>query len=379
MKSGIYIHFPFCLHKCRYCAFYSITFDTGLSQNYIDCIIQESNIQSRQANNLEIESIYFGGGTPSLINTHDILRIIQKIEKNFHLSLTPEITLESNPATIGKRKARELTETRINRISIGFQSFDKDILSFLGRIHQVRDNYITYDILRNSGFNNISADLMFAIPGQTMRQWEHSLKETINLKPEHISLYCFSFDPNTELTRLQKCGKISAADEETELSMFKKGIELLTSYGYRHYEISNFALPEHEAVHNKLYWNNYPYVGLGTAAFSYIKRKRFCCLPDVNKYISNIKSRKPIYKNPEQLSDEKSLRETSALNIRLLKEGINFTKLENLYPGLNPEKILRDTIYNLIKDGLLEQTNSGSFCLTQRGIYLSDFVASQIV
>ncbi len=379
MKTGIYIHFPFCLQKCRYCAFYSINFNPDLSEKYIECLIEEIDLQSRYTEMFPIESIYFGGGTPSLLESKNILRIISKIDKKFYISSDAEITIEANPATINKKKALELKNSSVNRISLGFQSFDPNILSFLGRVHHVKDNYKTYGILKESGFDNISVDLMFAIPGQTMAQWEHSLCEAIKLNPQHISLYCFSFDPGTELTDLRKLGKIFPAKEDIELSMFKKGIDFLTDNGYAHYEISNFALPKYEAKHNKLYWNNYSYIGLGTAAFSYINRKRFSCLSDVNKYILNIKSRKTIYGKPEELSDEKSLRETSALNIRLLKEGINFKKLEMLYPKLNPRKILRDTIDGLLKDGLLVQTDDEIFCLTSKGIYLSDYVASQIV
>lgn len=379
MDAGIYIHFPFCLQKCRYCGFYSIPVDETLISEYVDCILREIEIQAVSAQLLTIQTIYFGGGTPSLMNPTNIKAILKKIRRHFNVSENPEITLEANPATITSQKAKELSKLPVNRISLGFQSCDDEILKYLGRPHCSEDSFQTYRILRDAGFSNISIDLICAIPGQTMEQWHDTLSRVISLKPNHFSIYCFTFDEGTIFSMLHKEGKISPIDEETELNMYIGSIELLAAHGYTQYEISNFAIPGFESKHNRIYWKNKEYVGLGPSAYSYVGGKRYCAAPAVNDYVRMVKNQQELYCNAEVLSPEKSLRETAALNLRLIKEGIFLPELQERFGNLDVKGILQETLDMLTKNGFLSNSSPDQYYLTRKGILFYDTVASHIV
>ncbi|MCP5463207.1 MAG: radical SAM family heme chaperone HemW [bacterium] len=265
IQAGIYIHFPFCTTKCNYCGFYSIPNHPERVSEYLTMLEREMEIQAPLSQQFTMDTIFLGGGTPSLMTIEQLERIFSQLHDNFTVSEHPEITLETNPTSISAHKAEQIFSTRINRLSLGCQSFDDTLLKTLGRNHKAYDNIKIYSLFRNAGFKNISIDLIFSIPGQTMNQWIDSLSQTIALRPEHISLYCLSYEEGTQFTRLIRTGKITAVDEDTELQMFRTCIDMLTDAGYVQYEISNFALPGYQSRHNTLYWKNLPCIGLGTS------------------------------------------------------------------------------------------------------------------
>lgn len=377
MDAGIYIHFPFCLSKCRYCGFYSVT-DIN-KKDFLKALSIEIDNQSKQTEELHIQSIYFGGGTPSLLDTSEIKAILDRIRRKYNLSDNLEITLETNPATITEKKALDILECGINRISLGLQSFDSKILNFLGRIHTVENIFETYKILKKVGFKNINTDLIFAIPQQTDKQWLSSLNEILNLNPQHISLYCLSYDPNTELTKLRDRKKIIPADENTQVRMYKYAIEKLKNAGYIHYEISNFSQPNYQSRHNSLYWKNLPYMGLGPSAHSYLSNRRFACVSNLSEYIDAMNNNTSPYTLAPSLTEKESLKETAALNVRLLQEGFCIEELKQRYPRLDPHKILDNSISKLIENNLILQYAKDKYRLTKKGILFADEVASELI
>ncbi len=377
MDAGIYIHFPFCLSKCKYCGFYSVT-DIN-KKSFIKALSIEIDNQAKRTEGLDIKSIYFGGGTPSLLDTSEIKDILDQINRKYPISDNLEITIEANPATITEKKALDILECGINRISLGLQSFDSKILDFLGRIHTVENIFETYNILKKTGFKNISTDLIFAIPQQTDKQWLSSLNKVLNLNPQHISLYCLSYDQNTELTKLRDRKKIIPADENRQVRMYESAIEKLNDAGYIHYEISNFSRPNYQSRHNSLYWKNLPYIGLGPSAHSYLSNRRFACVSDLSKYVDAMNNNTSPYTLAPSLTDVESLKETAALNIRLLQEGICIEELKHQYPKLDPHKILDNSIYRLIENNLMIEYAKDKYRLTKKGILFADEVASELI
>ena len=377
-KAGIYVHFPFCIKKCLYCGFYSIPHNNELENKYIDCLIKEIYLQKNLAKNLHFGSIYLGGGTPSLMSNGNRKNLMFEIFKNFKIKNNAEITIEVNPASVNDQQIKKIGSSKINRISLGIQSFDDSILNYLGRPHTSKDAVKTYNSFLNEGFANINCDLIFAIPGQTMDQWKNSLRQLINLSQKHISLYSFSFDKGTYFTKCYQDGKISPIAEDIECAMYEYAIKFLSDNGYIHYEISNFALPGFESNHNKLYWKNNSYIGLGAAAFSYVNQQRYSAVDNVNEYIKFLKNNKKPYNYSEILDDEKSLRETAALNLRLIKEGINLKKLQTRYKNLKVIEILKKQLDKLVEEGLLVTTGD-NYILTPRGVLVADETASCIV
>lgn len=326
-----------------------------------------------------MQSLYFGGGTPSLLNTNLIKQLCDVCFENFNFTGNPEVTLETNPATIDRKKAAQLRTLPINRISLGFQSCDNGILEQIGRPHTAEESTATFNILRDTGFDNISIDLIFGLPMQTEDQWSASLHTVVQLNPEHISLYCFSYDEGSEFFAMHQKKLLPQVDESLTTQMFMNGIQYLKSHGYKQYEISNFARPGYESRHNKLYWHNLPYAGFGSGAYSYLNGERFCSIRDIEGYIHGIRHNDIIFTEKESLSLEDSMRETAALNMRLIEEGINVAALQERYPTTVPEQTLHAAIQSLIADALVWITPDQRICLTDKGVLFADHVASQLL
>lgn len=378
--SGIYIHIPFCIQKCRYCGFYSIPMtDIEVSDEYCECLIDEMDIQKPLTQHFLNDSVYMGGGTPSILSIRNLRSILDALYNRFSISENAEVTLEVNPATIQKDTARALSDLPVNRISLGVQSFNDDLLTFLGRPHTVDDIYTTYRTLKDSGFESISTDLIFAIPGQSMRDWKQSVRSIIELKPNHVSLYAFSFDRESYFAQLLDEGKIAPVDDDLETRMYLYAVDAMRDAGYIHYEISNFALPGYESRHNRLYWKNMPYIGLGAGAFSYLDRVRYCGVRNIRHYIDRIRAHQSPYVEHERLSDEQSLRETAALNLRLLQEGCSLSELQQMYPDIPVYKELSAPIDTLVSKNLIAQKEPGRFVLTRKGMLFADEAAALIV
>ena len=303
MSFGVYIHVPFCKSKCPYCDFYSvIDRDKGLKEQYTEALLKEIGNFSRYFEDKEEndhifmkqspDSVYFGGGTPSVLEPEQLKRILDKVDETFPVSEDREVTIEVNPGTVDGSFLEEIRKTWFNRLSIGAQSFDDAVLKKLGRLHRTGDTLKAFREAREAGFTNISLDLIFGIEGQTMKTWEDSLKKVMELRPEHISLYSLEFMENTVFTRMLMDGRMKETDPETDRAMYEKAVEFLTECGYEHYEISNFALPGYESRHNLKYWDLDDYAGFGPGAHSYMtdlttgQGQRFYHQGNLERYLS---------------------------------------------------------------------------------------------
>ncbi len=274
--AGLYIHIPFCLKKCGYCDFLSFGGCSGdLQEKYVDALCTEIGMYADKK--VQVDTVYIGGGTPSLLHQNHIRKIMKAAEAAFCISDGAEITIEANPKTLTADKLAAYREVGINRLSMGAQSMNDKMLTFMGRAHDKQDFLDNFKAAREAGFDNINVDLMFGIPGQTMGMWENSLKELIDMGPEHISFYSLQLEEGTDFAKQYRDGDIDLPPVEQDREMYHRGISILKEAGYEHYEISNCAKPGRASRHNMKYWNFVEYysVGLGAHSFRYDEGRRF--------------------------------------------------------------------------------------------------------
>ena len=312
--AGVYIHIPFCKSRCKYCDFFSTTHLEKQAQ-YVQALLVE--IQDRLSisnNQYPISTIYIGGGTPSTLQVEHLRAIVEAIRREAK-GERQEITLEANPGDITQEKARAWRAMGINRLSIGIQSFEDELLQLIGRRHNAEQARQAVAIAQSAGFDNISIDLMYALPSQTMQQWQHDVAQALQLNVQHISTYGLIYEEGTVLTTLLDHGVVEAVDEETEMQMYDYLVEQLTANGYIHYEVSNFALPNCESKHNSSYWNDTPYIGLGAGAHSYNGQQRQWNISDLDTYIQHANAHQ-LQPQIEQLTDEQRHIERIMLGLR---------------------------------------------------------------
>jgi oxygen-independent coproporphyrinogen-3 oxidase len=270
---SLYVHIPFCTAKCGYCDFNSYAGQESLIPAYAQALLREAETWSAACPGWRAETLFFGGGTPSLMPLAEVERILKGLRR--HLGLTPnaEVTLEANPGTVDKPYLSRLREMGVNRLSLGVQSFRDDDLAFLGRIHSAEEARSAYQAARSAGFDNVSLDLIFGLPGQTADRWLESLEEAIGLGPEHLSLYALTIEEGTPLARDVACGRTPAPDPDLQADLYLHTAERLAPAGYEHYEISNWARPGRRCRHNLTYWRNGFWLGLGAGAHSHLREK----------------------------------------------------------------------------------------------------------
>lgn len=371
--AGIYIHIPFCRSRCTYCGFYSTT-GLDLRQRYVDAVCRELSIRGT-----EVCTIYLGGGTPSQLTIQqlrqifDALYIYNKVEKD------TEVTIEVNPDDITEEYAKALTTLPVNRISMGIQTFDDQRLHFLRRRHTSDQAVNAVKTLRHAGFQNISIDLMYGFPDETLEEWKSDLSQAIALNVEHISTYCLMIEEDTTLYRQFQQGHIVEPDEELERQMYEVLIDQLQTAGYEHYEISNFARTGYRSRHNSSYWTGIPYIGIGAAAHSYDLKSRSWNVADIHQYIEGMERGERIYEE-ELLDDDTRYNDTITVSLRT-KEGINLSQLTKEY-----HDYLIKNARRYIDDGLLELKDVGDSSshtphlrLTRRGLFVSDMVMSDLM
>ncbi len=369
---GLYIHIPFCYSKCPYCDFFSIvTDDKMLVKDYLKALKKEIEIYSQKIYRQRISSLYLGGGTPTLLSGHQIVEILELCFRHFDMEKVIEITVESNPATFEMEKARILRQSGVNRLSLGAQSFNDRMLKKIGRIHNRRDIFHSFQIAREAGFENINIDIMFGLPGQTCRQFEKTLEELIILHPEHISVYALTIEPDTPFDYLLKRGIIHIPSDEIAHSMYWNAITHLKKNGYEHYEISNFALPEKRCMHNQIYWKNRDYLGLGASSTSYIENKRYKNISQPDQYIYLLENDLLPVESKEVLPLKEKMAETVILQLRMM-DGLD--KQDFIRQFHTPvEALFSQQLESLIRQGLL-QASQFHYYLTDRGISLANHV-----
>ena len=386
--AGIYIHIPFCRSRCIYCGFYSTT-ALDLRQRYVDALCREMEIRGTghlisgqspdQGPVPPISTIYLGGGTPSQLTFDQLHQLFIYINKVYPLTSKKEITIEVNPDDVTDEYAAALRQLPVNRVSMGIQTFDDQRLRFLHRRHTARQAIEAVSILRAAGINNLSIDLMYGFPGETLSDWQSDIDSALSLNVEHISAYCLMIEEGTPLHRmLQHNGDCpQCVDEETERSMYYTLIDRLTAAGYEHYEISNFARPGFRSRHNSSYWNGTPYIGLGAAAHSYDIQSRSWNIADINAYIEGIERGEHLFEE-ELLDDDTRYNDAVTVGLRTC-EGINLDTLPRKYRDYCMKNARR-----YLDDGLLELSVVGNLTsptlhLTRRGLFVSDMVMSDLM
>ena len=288
---GLYLHIPFCERKCRYCDFLSFPYaQTQILSEYAMALREEVMIQSEAWPYRLVDTIYIGGGTPSLLSPEDVAMLLDSIRENFHVSLDPEITLEANPNSVTEEKLRGYRQAGVNRLSLGVQSFDNEVLRFLGRLHDKNQAMNAYQKAKRAGFDNINLDLMFGIPGQSMKKWTDTVRQATFLRPQHISLYSLSIEEGTPLDESLKKHEFLETPSAIDREMYHEALKMMRQAGYNHYEISNAALSGKEGRHNMKYWSYMEYLGLGLGASSFIHDSRYKNVDSMIDYLKCIKS-----------------------------------------------------------------------------------------
>jgi oxygen-independent coproporphyrinogen-3 oxidase len=316
--TGIYVHIPFCKTRCKYCDFFSTT-DLEKRAQYVNALLTEW--QDRSIEPSTISTIYIGGGTPSTLQLEHLQAIVGKWKVE-----GVEVTLEANPGDITQEKAHAWRRMGINRLSIGIQTFDDDLLRLIGRRHTAEQARQAVVIAQAAGFDNISIDLMYALPSQTIEQWQRDVAEALQLGVQHISTYGLIYEEGTVLTTLLERGHITPVDEDTEMQMYDYLVGQLTAKGFEHYEVSNFALPDRRSKHNSNYWNDTPYIGLGAGAHSYDGKVRSWNISDIDAYIEQAMAHN-LHPEQELLNEEDRHTERVMLGLRT-NQGIAISEIE---------------------------------------------------
>ncbi len=369
-QAGLYIHIPFCASKCGYCNFYSIT-STNLIPQFISALIQEIKLYQNHFDSFD--TIYFGGGTPSLLIPQQLNDILTTINKFYKIDKNVEITMEVNPGDVSVEYLQALRFLGINRLNIGIQSFDDNILKFLRRRHTAKEAKAAIKDARAAGFENLGIDLIYGIHGQNTNLWEKTLQKALSFTPEHISCYQLSLEAKTPLHKQYEAETIKLPMEKEQTKLFFITSEILENAGYLHYEVSNFSRDEKfKSKHNMKYWRHAPYLGLGPAAHSFVANKRWWNRPSVNNYLEEIaQSRIPV-ENEERLSAEQLKLETLFLGLRT-KAGIDLKFYKSKY-GADLLEDKKATIDSLIKNRFVEVRN-GFLRPTRSGMAVADSLA----
>ena len=377
-KTACYIHIPFCDHKCIYCDFYSIITSDNI-QSFLKSLKKEiSHYAEKYSEGRELISIYFGGGTPSLMEPDYISKIIESVKTEFVVLSDAEITLETNPGTVSLEKLKMFRDIEINRISIGIQSFDNSDLKFLTRIHNSETAIKTINDAAEAGFENINLDLIFNLPGQTKKKWIKNLEQAIKLPVKHISAYSLILERGTILNKMVLDGKVKIRDEDYDAELYRTTIEFLTSNDFYQYEVSNFTKPGFECVHNNAYWHYLDYFGFGTSAHSFIDGKRWWNLSSLKMYMDKIENSGNAVASSELISNEKAIDEFVMLELR--SSGLNLKKFENLF-GIKTKEWLKNKYpyFELLKNQNFVTIDESVIKLTAKGYAICDEILLEIL
>jgi len=373
-SAGIYIHTPFCAVKCMYCDFYSIANREETIPRFVKAIITEIERCEVDTSDWEIDTIFLGGGTPSLLESKYIESILKSIQTKYNLSSVTEFTLEANPGEAPKHRLKEFRNLGINRLSMGVQSLEPDLLKFLTRIHSVEQVFETYDNARSIGFDNVSFDLIYSIPGQTWEVWERDINRIIDLEPNHISAYTLTLEKGTDLFRLVKDKKVRMPENEITGEWFLKTHQLMESNGYSSYEISNFSQPGFECRHNLHYWKIHPYLAFGPSAHGFDGTNRWNNSQSLDLFLQQIESGNSPISRIETLTEKDKLNELIGFGLRM-NDGIDLKKIPKIFQiqfGENLKIIEKKWEGCFIK-------NENSISLTKTGMVFGDAIGVDLM
>ena len=372
---GIYIHVPFCRSKCQYCDFYSLTTkEDKWLDGYQDAVCAHIRETGPLAPDHVVDTIYFGGGTPSFFGADGMAAILNTIRKSFKVSPSAEITFEANPDSVTDRLLRRLRSEGFNRVSLGIQCDDDEILKKLGRPHNYAQAVAAVQRIRKYRFKNLSVDLMYGLPGQSLQAWERTLKNVLKLQPEHISCYGLKVEEGTPLAEYQEYCNL--ADDDTQADMYLSAVEILRQHGYRQYEISNFCRKGNVSRHNLKYWNGDPYLGFGPNASSDFGGSRFTIVRDLKKYIEGIKKGGQVLQEVQEIASRERAGEYLMMRLRTAA-GIDPKVYERRY--LLPFAPLEKCLLECKERGLATKTFDGRWHLTPNGFLLSNSIISDLL
>ncbi|MCH6579114.1 MAG: radical SAM family heme chaperone HemW [Nitrospinae bacterium] len=373
---GLYLHIPYCLHKCGYCDFNSHNINEAEMEPYVRALLTEMEHYGQAAGDRRVDTIFFGGGTPTTLPFADLARILKACHQHFKVDPEAEITCEANPATIPQSDLKELREAGFNRLSIGVQSFDSDELKQLERVHSVDEVFLTVERARQGGFDNLSLDLMFGLPDQTVDRWQDNLKQALGLNPEHLSAYNLTIETGTVFHKQQAQGHLVMPSDDFQRELYEITIDTLTGAGYEHYEISNYARPGKRCRHNLNYWTNGEYLGLGAGASSFLNDERFKNVNLPARYIAQIGESQTAVESRETPNRRQRMGEAVMLGLRL-RDGLRLATFEQQF-GTSFHQAFGDTVARLAGMDLLE-INDGRAVLTREGLFLADSVIVEFI
>ena len=372
--AGLYLHIPFCEHKCIYCDFYSIESLDPMA-SFLDVLTKEIAMYRGYGEHETFGTIFFGGGTPSLLAPTDLCGIINALHTNFIITGDVEITLEANPGTVDRRTLEEYRKLGINRISFGVQSFFDDDLRFLTRIHSSAQAKEAVRYAREAGFDNINIDLIYALPDQSMSRWEENLRKAVACTPEHLSAYSLIVEKNTPLHRMVEAKQVAPVPIEREAEMYQFTMEYLEGCGYEHYEVSNYARPGFRSRHNCNYWNHTNYLGFGPSAHSFWSGRRWWNVRNLNAYMEKVVSGTLPVAGSEELTDAQRVDETIMLGLR--HDGVDLFRLIT-ERGIDLLASCGEIIDPLVQDRLAV-IDGGRLRLTREGFLLCDEITHRLL
>ncbi len=391
---SLYLHIPFCETKCPYCDFNTYAQIENLMAPYNEALVREIDLWGKLLKRPNIGTIFFGGGTPSYLPPDNITTMLEAACSFFRVREDAEVTIEANPGDFNLEGLRQYLHSGVNRLSIGFQTLSNDLLKVLGRRHSAEQALEAYRLARNAGFSNVSIDLMFGLPHQEMEDWKSTLEGVLSLETNHLSLYCLTLEGDTPMESWVKSGKMPEPDEDLAADMYLLAEEMLDNAGFRHYEISNWAMPGFESRHNLTYWRNQPYLGVGPGAHSYLNGRRFYNLKSPREYIKRLRSihdksglttselteevirRVPVVQDVETLNPDIEVAETLMMGLRL-DEGVSVERFKERF-GVRIEEVYRTDIEDLTSLGLVT-VESGALRLTPRGRLMGNEVFQRFV
>jgi len=371
--SGIYFHIPFCKQKCSYCDFYS-TKDSNWIDELVQSEIKELILRKDYLNNELVETIYFGGGTPSLLSICNVINLLKCVRENFNVSADCEITFETNPDDLTLDYLKGLFDNQINRLSIGIQSYNDDVLKYLGRRHDSCNLNDNIETAKSVGFDNISVDLIFGIPGMSLQTYLNSLEKVIQLDVQHISAYSLTIAEGTLFYKLKKENKLKEIEEEELLVQFNSTIDILSVNGFNHYEISNYAKEGYKSRHNSSYWDDVNYLGIGPSAHSYNGISRQWNISSTRKYCGLVEKNE-LFFEVEYLTRKDKFNEYIITGLRTSK-GVSIKFVKENFGGEIVLHFVKE-VFSLLKQELIHPYDD-RVVLTRRGILISDFILQQL-
>jgi oxygen-independent coproporphyrinogen-3 oxidase len=367
--AGLYVHIPFCRDACVYCDFH-FSISLGQLRPMLKAIETEVRARSNYLEGETLHTVYFGGGTPSLVNPDAIARLITVIRENYELDANAEISLEANPDDLNGNYLSALRQVGINRLSIGIQSFDDHTLKFMNRRHDSAQAKACLQLARTAGFDNLNLDLIYGLPGQDVEKWRDTINTALSFRPEHLAAYHLSYEPGTVLEYRTRKGKITPVDEEISLAHFRVLLETMENHGYQHYEISNFALPGRISQHNSAYWTGEKYLGVGPSAHSYNRKSRYWNLAKNSSYIREIMAGRSA--GEEEILDEKTRLNEYLMTSLRTKRGVDMEYLQREWGEKIYRQILKLAEPFIQGKRLIVEDNR--LVLSLEGMFIADYI-----